>query len=147
LFLFSFDCTSHFFDARQMLNSDTNVKVKRGEAVRIGELSKATGASPRSLRYYEHLGLINATRLSNGYREYNESMTARVTTIKSLLDVGFPTELIAQILPCTGPGGPVAESCSTLMERVVHLRDDVDDKVRRLSQTRDALARFLADAA
>jgi len=38
--------------------------------MRIGELSKATGVSVRSLRYFEQKGLLAASRLQSGYREY-----------------------------------------------------------------------------
>ncbi len=111
--------------------------------MRIGELSEATGASPRSLRYYEAHGLIHSRRQPNGYREYDASAVDAVRTIRSLLDLGFPTALIERILPCTGEGGPVAGECSALAQRIAALRDDMDDKVRRLTQTRDALTRYL----
>jgi DNA-binding transcriptional MerR regulator len=67
--------------------------------MRIGELSDATGASPRSLRYYEKLGLIGSSRLANGYRDYDASAVAAVSTIRSLLGLGFPTALIGRICP------------------------------------------------
>ena len=41
--------------------------------MRIGELSKATGASTRALRYYEQQGLLSSNRRSNGYREFTAS--------------------------------------------------------------------------
>jgi len=84
----------------------------------IGELSGVTGASPRSLRYYEELGLISSARKSNGYREYDESAIDIVKTIRSLLDLGFPTSLIERILPCTGDTGPIKADCTVLIERV-----------------------------
>lgn len=36
----------------------------------IGQLAKLSGVSPRTLRHYESLGLINPTRTENGYRTY-----------------------------------------------------------------------------
>lgn len=36
----------------------------------IGELSRRTGVSARSLRYYEAQGLLSAGRGANGYRDY-----------------------------------------------------------------------------
>ncbi|MEK5171614.1 MerR family DNA-binding transcriptional regulator [Staphylococcus sp. FSL K6-0223] len=36
----------------------------------IKEISEETGASIRSIRYYEEKGLLNPNRLGNGYREY-----------------------------------------------------------------------------
>src|SRR3954470_4187723 len=105
--------------------------------MRIGDLSAATGASPRALRYYEEHGLITSDREPNGYRAYAESAVDTVRAIRSLLDLGFPTELIARILPCTGDAGPVGD-CGALMARVAEIRDTMDDKARRLRETSDA---------
>ena len=40
--------------------------------MRISELSRRTGVSIRSLRYYEQKRLLCARRLSNGYRDLDE---------------------------------------------------------------------------
>jgi DNA-binding transcriptional MerR regulator len=127
---------------------DIHVKVKsRRPSVKIGELSERTGASARSIRYYEQIGLLASTRESNGYREFDASAVATVATIKSLLDLGFPTELIARVLPCTGEAGTAGQDCSVLMTRVAQIRDEMDAKAQRLLETRDTLTRFLAQAA
>ncbi|WP_431926588.1 MerR family transcriptional regulator [Amycolatopsis tucumanensis] len=112
--------------------------------MKIGELSRASGASPRSLRYYEELGLISSVRQPNGYRDYDETTVGVVSTIKSLLDLGFPMTLIERVLPCTGDAGPLEGECSGIMARVAEIRDEIDDKARRLLKTRDALTAFLS---
>jgi DNA-binding transcriptional MerR regulator len=146
-FMFMFHSAARFADG-VTLNSDISVKVKsKGPRVRIGELSRMTGASARSLRYYEKLGLISSEREPNGYREYDASAVRTVTTIKSLLELGFPTTLIEQVLPCTGEGGPVETNCSSVMERVTRIRDEMDEKSRRLAETRDLLTSFLEESA
>lgn len=114
------------------------------QLVKIGELSRATGASARSLRYYEQIGLIDSHRLPNGYRDYDDSATETVATIKSLLDLGFPTTLIERVLPCTGEGAPLEGDCSALVAHVARIRDEMDSKARQLDATRDALTAFLA---
>ncbi|MGN6127940.1 MAG: MerR family transcriptional regulator [Humibacter sp.] len=113
--------------------------------MRIGDLSAATGASPRSLRHYEKLGLISADRQPNGYREYGDDAVAAALTIRQLLDLGFPTELIRQVLPCTEAGGNVRrpDACSDVLRRVEEIRDDMDLKARRLAATRDTLTAYL----
>jgi DNA-binding transcriptional MerR regulator len=147
IFIFVFP-SAVCFAAEVTLNSDISVKVKsKGPHVRIGELSRTTGASARSLRYYEKLGLISSERESNGYREYDASAIHIVGTIKSLLELGFPTTLIEQVLPCTGDSGPVEMSCSSVMEKVARIRDEMDEKSRRLAETRDVLTAFLEQAA
>ncbi|WP_344013572.1 MerR family DNA-binding transcriptional regulator [Nocardiopsis exhalans] len=40
--------------------------------MRIGELSRRTGASVRLLRYYEEQGLIGSTRSASGQRHFTE---------------------------------------------------------------------------
>lgn len=111
--------------------------------MRIGSLSAATGASPRSLRYYEQLGLISSERLANGYRDYGEDALSAVQTIKKLLALGFPTELISQILPCTETKPANAEPCPSLVNRMREIRDAMDGKVADMTATRDTLTRFL----
>jgi DNA-binding transcriptional MerR regulator len=109
-------------------------------------LSELTGASARSLRYYEDLGLIRSTRQPNGYRDYDEQALDFVVKIRSFIDLGFPTNLISQILPCTGDAGPIEGDCAALMARVREIRDEMDDKARRAADTRDVLTAFLAQA-
>jgi DNA-binding transcriptional MerR regulator len=115
--------------------------------MRIGELSERTGASARSIRYYEQTGLLTSARLDNGYRDFDDAAVTTVETIRSLLDLGFPTELIERVLPCTGEDGPAGQDCGALMARVAQIRDEMDTKARRLAQTRDALTRFLDQGA
>jgi len=71
-----------------------------GEDVRIGELSERTGVSVRSLRHYERRGLIEAKRLSNGYREFDESVIERIRRIRSLLAIGFTIDDILPLARC-----------------------------------------------
>lgn len=69
--------------------------------MKIGELSKLTGASLRSIRYYEQQGLLTPARLINGYREYDPSLAVeQVKTIKFYLGLGLSTEQISGFLNC-----------------------------------------------
>ncbi|MFB6362644.1 MerR family transcriptional regulator [Paenibacillus elgii] len=68
--------------------------------MKIGELSKATGASIRSLRYYEKQVLIMPVRTESGYREYHKFAVEQVKTIRLYLKLGLSTEQIAGFLHC-----------------------------------------------
>ncbi|MEF2977640.1 MerR family transcriptional regulator [Subtercola sp. YIM 133946] len=125
--------------------------------MRIGELSQSTRASARSLRYYEQIGLISTTRRSNGYREYSEDTVGTVRTIRMLLDLGFPTSLIGEVLSCdasgasaaagaTGATGASAGDCSTVVARMASIRDDMDAKARQLGATSRTLTAFIERA-
>src|SRR6266704_3044700 len=70
--------------------------------MRISEISRRTGVSIRSLRYYEQKRLLCARRLENGYRDLDEEAVERVHTIQMYLRLGLTTEQIEEILHCTG---------------------------------------------
>jgi DNA-binding transcriptional MerR regulator len=68
--------------------------------MKIGELSRLTGVSIRSLRYYEKQGLIAPDRMENNYRIYNPMTVEQVKTIKFYLQLGLSTEEIGSFLYC-----------------------------------------------
>ena len=70
--------------------------------MRISEVSRRTGVSIRSLRYYEQKRLLCPRRLENGYRDLDEEAVQRVKTIQMYLGLGLTTEQIEEILACTG---------------------------------------------
>lgn len=111
--------------------------------MKISQLSAKTGVSPRSLRYYEQRGLITAVRRPNGYRDYDYESVVTVLTIRSLLDLGFPSDLIRTVLPCTTGENVDQAVCQGVVERVTSIRDDVAARVVHLERTRDALTGFL----
>ncbi|MCH6264798.1 MerR family transcriptional regulator [Neobacillus citreus] len=68
--------------------------------MKIGELSRLTGVSVRSLRYYEEQGILSPMRLANGYREYHDLAVEQVNTIKFYLNLGLTIEQISGFLNC-----------------------------------------------
>ena len=106
--------------------------------MRIGELSKRTGVSPRSLRYYEEQGLIASSRSDAGQRHYSDAEVARVSLIRQLFDAGMSSRVIASVLPCVDvPDDPdVTESAFVTMTRE---RDRIDAEIAHLIETREAL--------
>jgi len=70
------------------------------DGMRIGEMARLVGVSERTLRYYEELGLVMATRQNpRGSRHYDEVQVARVLRIKELQGLlGFNLLEISTIL-------------------------------------------------
>lgn len=66
----------------------------------IKELSLRTGASVRSIRYYELKKIIRSSRLANGYRDYDEAAVERIKTIQLYLSLGLNTDEIARLIEC-----------------------------------------------
>ena len=65
----------------------------------IGEASKASGVSPKMIRYYEDTGLIPAAaRTESGYRAYARNDVHRLGFIRRARDLGFSVAEISQLL-------------------------------------------------
>ena len=114
--------------------------------MRIGELSRRTGVHAHQLRYYEAQGLLEADRGTNGYREYGPDAVLRVKQIRHLLGAGLSSEDIAYLLPCATGEAPELVGCPELVSALRSRLQQLDDRMQRLAQSRDALADYL-DAA
>ena len=64
----------------------------------IGQLAKLSGISPRTLRHYESLGLINPVRTESGYRTYTNQDAKRLAHILSMKACGLTLSEIAELL-------------------------------------------------
>lgn len=117
--------------------------------VRIGELSRRTGVSERSLRYYEERGLLASTRSAGGQREYSEAAIDRVVHIQELFAAGLPSSTIAGLLPCMRDvdGGAADSATPLLVQTLVEERRRLDTKIRELTSSRALLDDVIASAA
>ena len=111
--------------------------------MRIGELSDATGASTRALRYYEEQGLIRSERLSNGYRDYRPEAVDVVAFIQDLLAAGLSSQILRDIMPCVDDGSAQA-ACSDLVVQVQQVCDDLLEQERRIRTRRETLEQYLS---
>jgi DNA-binding transcriptional MerR regulator len=114
--------------------------------VRIGELSARSGVSARSLRYYEQHGLIEATRAPNGYREYDDLMVVRAAMIHALFGMGISRDVVTAVLGCAGPDAAQVQH-DELASRLPGVLEELDARIGTMSDTRNAIADFLAVSA
>ncbi|GLY72963.1 MerR family transcriptional regulator [Actinoallomurus iriomotensis] len=112
--------------------------------MRIGELAARTGASIRSLRYYEEQGLLASTRSASGQRHYTDDDVERVTFIQRLYTAGLSSRTIVELLPCVD--APSEENSDAALERMAQERDRLSAHIAELSRTRDALDGLMATA-
>ena len=103
--------------------------------MRIGELARNTGVSPRSLRHYERAGLICPNRLDSGYRDYDESQVLTVGLIKTLITAGLPVSLIAELLPCVPAVGGYGQPAEALANRLELLGLELRSQREAISRT------------
>jgi DNA-binding transcriptional MerR regulator len=60
------------------------------DSMRIGELVERSGRTPRTLHFYEELGLLHPVgRTKGGFRLYDQDALLRIQWISRLQDLGF----------------------------------------------------------
>jgi DNA-binding transcriptional MerR regulator len=112
--------------------------------VRIGDLAERTGASVRSLRYYEEQGLLVASRTGTGQRTYGDEAVARVRLLRQLYNAGLSSTTIATVMPCVDhPSATSTRETIAVMERE-HAR--LGQQVADLVTTQEQLAYLIAAA-
>lgn len=84
--------------------------------MRIGELARRTGTTPRALRFYETQGLLDARRAANGYREYGEDDYRLVSEILTLRAIGFSLDETRPFVDCLRAGNEAGDSCVDAIE-------------------------------
>lgn len=87
----------------------------------VKEVSKLTGVSVRTLHYYDEIGLLKPTRVSQSrYRLYDEQALERLSLILMFREVGFPLKDIGEILDA-----PDEERNRILEQQIDHLQQQV----------------------
>lgn len=113
--------------------------------MQIGELSRRTGASPRSLRHYEERGLIASERRDNGYRVYGEDAVLVVHNVRTLLAAGLTIADIGQIGECLFTQDlSETDVCDHVLELYRNRIATVEAHLSATTDTRDRLSAELA---
>jgi DNA-binding transcriptional MerR regulator len=118
------------------------IQVIRGGIMRIGELATRTGASVRSLRYYEQQDLLASERTPSGQRFFAESAVDRVQVIQQLYAAGLTSKSIVGLLPCVVGGRATPE----LLDRLSAERGRIDKLIGDLTSTRNRLDTVITNA-
>ena len=114
--------------------------------MRIGEVARGAGVSPKTVRYYESLGLFSVGRLANGYRDYDESHVELVREIQSLRTLGIGAEQTRPFLDCLVAGNERADDCAESVAAYRATVATLDARIAELQSRRAALAELIADA-
>lgn len=117
--------------------------------LKIQEVAAETGLTPRSIRYYEEVGLLEpAARSEGAYRLYDASDLERLRTIKELRDeAGFSLAQIGQLLEDEAARERNRERFRTSHDPTERraLINDARDRVERQIETLEAKAIRLAE--
>ncbi len=113
--------------------------------LRIGKLAEQAGVNPKTVRYYEQIGLFPAARrAANGYRLYTAADLQRLRFIAKARKIGLSLEEIRDILSLRDSGEQPCKHVVALLGRKV---TEVDEYMRALSDFRQELIRMRQEAA
>jgi MerR family copper efflux transcriptional regulator len=107
-------------------------------AMTIGQAAASSGVPPKTIRFYEELGLVKpAERLANRYRAYDESNVQTLRFIRRARDLGFPLQEIDKLLALYRNRRRASEDVKRLA--LAHV-GELDHKIAELTRIRDTLA-------
>lgn len=112
--------------------------------LRIGQLADQFDVNPKTIRYYEDLGLLpRAARTSSGYRQYGPEDVARLGFIRKAKLLGLSLDEIAEILALRAGGtAPCDRVCAQMDAKV----EEVNRQIAELEALRADLLRLRDEA-
>ena len=107
------------------------------ESSRVGEVAERLGVSPRTIKYYEEIGLIEPEgRSQGGFRLYGEREVERLERILRMKGMGYSLAAIREIL-AVRDAAQEADKVTVLGTATEHLKQrerEVVDRIRRMRE-------------
>ena len=115
--------------------------LKDGEvAMNIGAAAHRSGLPPKTIRYYEDIGLMTADRASNGYRNYSVEDVYRLRFVQRFRSLGFSVKECRQLLSLyTDRGRASADVKAIATEKL----GEIDRKIAELTGLRQILGHLV----
>ncbi|HIZ34741.1 MAG TPA: MerR family transcriptional regulator [Candidatus Ruania gallistercoris] len=97
------------------------------------EITRVTGTTSRTLRHYDHIGLLPPSRLgSNGYRFYDTDTLVRLQRILLLRELGLGLKEIAEVVDGQQPEAEALQAHLDLMQLE---RNQLDRRIAAVNTT------------
>lgn len=112
----------------------------------INELSKRTGITAHTIRFYEKSGLIKGKRnesvKSNNYYHYDEDTIEKLELIRDAKSVGFTIHEISQLIDAWYNNKmTVTEKLSILDEKLL----SIEQRIKQLKEIKKLISHFKKD--
>lgn len=112
----------------------------------INELSKRTGITAHTIRFYEKSGLIKGKRdenvKSNNYFHYDEETVEKLELVRDAKSIGFTISEIGQLMDAWYNNKiTVAEKLSVLDEKLL----SIDERIKQLKGMKKMISQFKKD--
>jgi DNA-binding transcriptional MerR regulator len=107
----------------------------------IGDVAKKFGLNPRTIRYYEAIGILpRAARSESGYRVYDDETIKRLEFILKAKTLGLKLDEIKEILLLHEKG---EVPCECTKEFIRNKIIEIEGKINDLAELKERLARLL----
>lgn len=108
----------------------------------IGTAARRSGVPPKTIRYYEEIGLIpKAARKNSGYRDYGDRDVEMLRFIHRARDLGFPVRDVAELLTLWHDR---SRSSAQVKELALNHITEIDTKIAELKSIRNTLSDLAA---
>ncbi len=105
--------------------------------LRIGQLATRTGFTPKTLRYYEDLGLVRPVgRSESGYRLYGDAAIERLRFVNRARALGLRLDDIRRILEISDEGRVPCEHVQAVVDREL---ERIGAQMKSLQEFREGL--------
>ncbi|RJL05102.1 Cu(I)-responsive transcriptional regulator [Paracoccus aestuarii] len=106
----------------------------------IGTAARESGLPPKTIRYYEDIGLLTADRAANGYRDYSSEDVHRLRFVQRSRSLGFSVEECRQLLALyTDRDRASADVKAIATEKL----GEIDRKIAELTGLREMLGHLV----
>ncbi len=106
----------------------------------IGQAAEASGLPPKTIRYYESIGLVVADRRGNGYRHYAEPQIHKLRFVQRARGLGFTVDECRSLLSLYDD----QNRASAEVKRLAQARlTDIDRKIEELRGMRAVLSNLI----
>ncbi|NDV02016.1 Cu(I)-responsive transcriptional regulator [Pseudoroseicyclus tamaricis] len=103
----------------------------------IGDVAEASGLPPKTIRYYEEIGLIRPQRSGNGYRVFSEADAHKLIFLVRARSLGFSVEECRTLLSLYEDDTRASADVRTLAAAAL---ERIEAKMRELQQMQGALS-------
>lgn len=112
--------------------------------MRIGELADAVGVNPKTIRYYEDIGLLpEAVRTPGGDRTYDHADVERLAFVRRAQQLELTLDEIREILALRERHQRPCDYVLTVAQQ--HLAE-LDDRIAQMQHARDELRALVEGA-
>jgi MerR family copper efflux transcriptional regulator len=103
----------------------------------IGEAARASGLPPKTIRYYEQIGLVRSDRRDNNYRDYSETALHSLRFLRRARALGFSIDECRQLLSLYADKRRASADVRRLAQEHI---GEIDEKIAELKAMRKTLS-------